>query len=75
MTYWEPRQSSYYRSVYVQGAQALMALGPLDRVDCALRHYVARSAYRVARPADVLAALGVVFPDAPAVFARYGVRG
>jgi hypothetical protein len=74
MTYWERRQSSYYRSVYVQGAQALMALGPLDKVDCALRHVVARSAYRVARPADVLAALTVVFPDAAAVFARYGVR-
>ncbi|MEY2565855.1 MAG: hypothetical protein QOE35_384 [Actinomycetota bacterium] len=75
MTYWEPRQSSYYRGVYVQGAQALMALGPLDRVDCALRHYVARMAYRVARPADVLAALSVVFQDAPAIFARYGVHG
>jgi hypothetical protein len=74
MTYWERRQSSYYRSVYVQGAQALMALGPLDKVDCALRHVVARNAYRVARPADVIAALSVVFPDAAAVFARYGVR-
>lgn len=75
MTYWEAHQSSYYRGVYVQGAQALMALGPLDRVDCALRHVVARTAYRVARPADVLAALSAVFPDAPAVFARYGVGG
>ncbi|MEY2474902.1 MAG: hypothetical protein QOG87_217 [Actinomycetota bacterium] len=74
MTYWERRQSSYYRSVYVQGAQALMALGPLDKVDCAMRHVVARNAYRVARPADVIAALSVVFPDAAAVFARYGVR-
>jgi hypothetical protein len=74
MTYWERRQPSYYRSVYVQGAQALMALGSLDTVDCALRHLVARSAYRVARPADVLAALSIVFPEAPAVFARYGVR-
>jgi hypothetical protein len=52
-----------------------MALGPLDRVDCALRHYVARMAYRVARPADVLAALSAVFPDAPAIFGRYGVHG
>ena len=74
MTYWETHESSYYRSVYVQGAQALMALGPLDRIDCALRHLVARSAYRVARPADVIGALSVVFPDARAVFARYGVR-
>jgi hypothetical protein len=74
MTYWERRQSSYYRSVYVQGAQALMALGPVDRVDCALRQYVARMAYRVARPTDVLDALSGVFPDARAVFARYGVH-
>ena len=74
MTYWESRQSSYYRGVYVQGAQALMALGPLDAVDCALRHVVARNAYRVAKPADVIAGLRVVFPDAAAVFARYGVR-
>jgi hypothetical protein len=74
MTYWERHEASYYRSVYVQGAQALMALGPLDRVDCALRHVVARTAYRVAKPADVIAALAAVFPDAAAVFARYGVR-
>lgn len=74
MTYWESRQSSYYRGVYVQGAQALMALGPLDRVDCALRHVAARLAYRVATPAAVLDALSVVFPDARAVLARYGVR-
>jgi hypothetical protein len=74
MTYWESRQSSYYRGVYVQGAQALMALGPHDAVDCAMRHVVARNAYRVAKPADVIAALSVVFPGAAAVFARYGVR-
>jgi hypothetical protein len=74
MTYWERHEPSYYRGIYVQGAQALMALGPLDRVDCALRHVVARNAYRVARPADVIGALSVVFPDAAAVFARYGVR-
>ena len=74
MTYWESRDSSYYRSVYVQGAQALMALGPLDQVDCALRHLVARAAYRVAKPADVIDALSVVFPDTEATLARYGVR-
>ena len=57
MTYWEPRSASYYRSVYVQGVQALAALGPPDLVDCALRQLVARQAYRVARNADVIAAL------------------
>jgi hypothetical protein len=75
MTYWESRQDAYYRSVYVQGAQAVMALGPVDRVDCALRHYVARSAHRVARNADFIAAVSTVFPDAAAVLARYGIRG
>ena len=74
MAYWEPRQSSYYRSVYVQGAQAVGALGPPDAVDCALRLLVARQAYRVTRPADVIAALSVVFPDAAEVMGRYGIR-
>jgi hypothetical protein len=61
MTYWESRQTSYYRSVYVQPVQALSRLGPPDLVDCALRLYVARAAYRVARPKDLLDALSVVF--------------
>jgi hypothetical protein len=64
MTYWEPRQSIYYRSVYVQGAQAFGALGPPDAVDCGLRQLVARQSYRVTRPADVVAAMSVVFPNA-----------
>lgn len=74
MTYWESRSSAYYRSVYVQGTQALAALGPPDQVDCALHHYVLRNAYRVARPADLVAALGLVFPDAAVTLARFGVR-
>lgn len=74
MTFWESRQSAYYRSVYVQGTQALAALGPPEQVDCALHHYVLRNAYRVARPADLVAALRLVFPDAPAALARFGVR-
>ncbi|MFP5375847.1 MAG: hypothetical protein ACLGIO_03565, partial [Acidimicrobiia bacterium] len=74
MTYWESRRSAYYRSVYVQGAQALAALGDAELVDCALRLYVARQAYRVARPGDLVDAVGAVFPDAAEVLARYGVR-
>jgi hypothetical protein len=74
MTYWEPRQSSYYRGVYVQGTQALAALGDPGLVDCALRHYVARNAFRIARPADLVAAMQVVFPDAAARMAPYGVH-
>jgi len=43
-------------------------------VDCALRLYVARSAYRIARPADLIDVLAQVFPAAPAVLARYGLH-
>jgi hypothetical protein len=75
MTYWESRQSIYYRSVYVQGAVAVAALGPADQVDCALRQLVARQAYRVTGNADVIAALSTVFPTADAVLARYGIYG
>jgi hypothetical protein len=74
MSYWEGRQSIYYRSVYVQGAQVMAALGPPDLVDCALRVYVARNAHRVARPGDLLRAAQAVFPDAAATFARYGIK-
>jgi aminopeptidase N len=73
MTYWNGR-SSYYRGVYVQGAQALAALGNADAVDCALRIYVAQQAFGVARVGDLAKALELVFPDARAVLARYGVN-
>ena len=74
MSFWESRQSVYYRSVYVQGAQALAALGDADLVDCALRLYVARNAYRVARPLHLVDAAGALFPDAAGTLARYGAR-
>ena len=74
MTYWETRQSIYYRSVYGQGAQALLSLGPADMVDCALRVYAARNAYRIARPADLVSALEAVFPNARSTMAGFGVR-
>ena len=73
MSYWDMHQATYYRGVYVQGALALAALGPLDRVDCALRIYVARNAYRIARPADLAAAATEVFADAREKLAPYGV--
>lgn len=75
MAFWEGRQDAYYRSVYVQPVHALAALGPPDLVDCALRLYVARMAYRIARPGDVVEALRAVFPDAPAKLAPFGIRG
>ncbi len=79
MTYWEARQSSYYRGVYVQGANAVASLGDgvpggLDLVDCALRLYVAVGAHGIATPGELEAALAVVFPDAAARMAPYTGR-
>ncbi len=73
MTYWEAHQPSYYRGVYVQGAQALASLGPVERVDCALRLYIARNAHRVAWPADLVDAVSVVFSDGSEKLRRFGV--
>ena len=59
MTYWEGR-SSYYRSVYVQGAAALLrarrAVGAAA-LDRALGCHVRRLAQRVSTPADLEASL------------------
>ncbi len=73
MTYWDEHRSSYYRGVYVQGAQALAALGDQDGVDCALRRYVSARAFAIARPADLIGALTTVFPDAATTVGRFGV--
>jgi hypothetical protein len=72
MTYWSAQPTIYSDGVYVQGVQALAALGPPDLVDCALRTYVAVFAHRIARPPDLLAALRAAFPEAGTVLARYG---
>jgi aminopeptidase N len=74
MTYWERHDSSYFAGVYAQGVQALDALGAPGRVDCALRHYVARNAYGIAGPPDLVAVLARFFPRAPRVLARFGVH-
>jgi hypothetical protein len=73
MTFWEGRESTYYTGVYVQGGVAVASLGPVEQVDCALRAYVAHNAFRIATPADLLAALTTVFPDAEAGLAAGGV--
>jgi hypothetical protein len=74
MTYWDRHQRDYAAGVYAQGVAALRALGEPARVDCALRTYVRRQAYGIARPADLIAALETQFPDARTVLARYGAR-
>lgn len=73
MSFWTLRPLAYQHGVYTQGAQALAALGDPDLVDCALRVYVAQNAYRIATPADLVAAAAAVFPDARATFARFGI--
>lgn len=73
MTYWEGRQGSYYRGVYVQPAAALAELGPPELVDCALAVYVAANAWALADPSDAIDALAVVLPDAEAHLAGFGI--
>jgi hypothetical protein len=73
MTYWSGQPLLYSIGVYVQGVQALAALGPPDLVDCALRVYTATFAHRIARPPDLVAAMRSAFPEAESVFAGYGV--
>lgn len=73
MTYWASQPAIYFQGVYVQGVKALAAFNDPDLVDCALRTYVAVFAHRIARPADLVAALSAVFPDARTVLAPFGV--
>ena len=73
MAFWESQQGAYYRSVYVQTAVALANLGPGEQVDCALAHYVARNAHRIATPRDFLDSFRPFFPDVEAQLAPYGI--
>ena len=57
MTFWESRQSIYFRSVYVQGAQGLLrgrAASGATAFDRALGCHVRRNAQRVSTPADIV---------------------
>jgi hypothetical protein len=74
MSYWTGRQRRYFSEVYAGGVLALRSLGPAARIDCALRLYVARNAYRIARPGDLLDALNAVLPGAEAKLRRFGIH-
>ncbi len=74
MTFWDHHAADYYAGLYEQSAVALASLGTTDQVDCALRQYVAREAFSIARPADVFAALAMVFPDPVGVLAPAGLH-
>lgn len=73
MTFWDRHPDDYGVGVYWRGAQALAALGPPPKVDCALRGYVATNAYRIATTRDLVDALTKVFPDAPDVLKPFGI--
>jgi hypothetical protein len=65
MSFWSKYDFETFRvGVYVQTVQALASLGPAAKVDCALRLFVTRNAYRTAVPDDLLAALKPFFPNA-----------
>jgi aminopeptidase N len=60
MTFWESRQSIYFRSVYVQGAAALLRarqVAGASAFDDAVRCYVRRNAQRIATPSDLRTSL------------------
>jgi hypothetical protein len=74
MTYWEEHQSSYWRSVYVQGAATLLrarSTAGAAAFDAAIRCYVRSRARRIARPGHLAQALDHL-PAAREVLVRYG---
>lgn len=75
MTYWDQHGASYYRGVYVQGANAVEALGTDEQVDCILRWYLAATAYGIGTPEDFAAVAEQVVPDARQILGEYGLVG
>lgn len=65
MAFWSKYDFETLRAgLYVQTVQALASLGGTATVDCALRAFVVRNAYRTAVPRDLLATLQQFVPDA-----------
>lgn len=75
MSFWQSYDFETLRAgLYVQTVQALAELGSASRVDCALRAFVARNAYRTAVPRALLASLTRLFPDAEQRLRKRGAR-
>jgi len=75
MSFWDPLGFERTRlGLHIQTVQALASLGDPSGVDCALRLFVTRNAYRTATPRDLLAVLLEFFPDAEQKLAAYGAR-
>lgn len=78
MSYWILHPGAYYRSIYIQGLQALVAVADqsagVEMLDCGLRRYVQMHAYALARPADLIDALAAQPGLTPGpVLAKFGV--
>jgi hypothetical protein len=74
MSYWDRQGNSYFYGVYGEGVRALRSLGNDNAVDCALRRYVARRAYTLAQPGDLLAELNRVIPGAERRLRAWGIH-
>jgi aminopeptidase N len=74
MTYWDRYPAWYFYGVYGEGVKALHSLGDDDAVDCALRSYVARRAYSIAQPGDLLDELNRVIPGAERRLRGWGIH-
>ncbi len=75
MSVWDSYDFETIRTgLYVQSVQALAELGDAATVNCALRQFVVRNAYRTALPRDLLASLVEVFPDAEAKLRARGAQ-
>ena len=74
MSYWNTHELGYFHDVYGGGVVALASLGPAVKVNCALRRYAARNAYRIAQPGDLLEALERIIPGAERRLRRFGIH-
>jgi len=74
MSYWDRQGGWYNYGVYGAGVAALHSLGNDAAVDCAVRRYVARRAYAIAQPGDLLDELNRVIPGAERRLRAWGIR-
>jgi hypothetical protein len=74
VNYWTRFPRAYFWGVYDEGANALRSLGDDAAVDCALRHYVARRAYSIAQPGDLLDELNRFIPGAERRLRAWGIH-
>lgn len=74
MSYWNHHGDWYFYGVYGAGVRALLSLGNASAVDCALRSYVARRAYSIAQPGDLLDELNRVIPGAERRLRAFGIH-